>query len=189
MLQTPASHHSGCEPFRRIVAPPSPEDAPMTFRHAALLLIATSALTACSTDSTGPASPQAIASSSSDSAASSASGSSSSSSSSSSSANRVRLEIALKGVSPYANAKGKAKWSSKPSERELQIEIENVAAGTSVNFFVGGAKVGSTQVTNTLRQASINLNSTLGQSVPMSVTGQVVEVKTAAGVLVASGKF
>ncbi|MBK6307975.1 MAG: hypothetical protein IPF47_20490 [Gemmatimonadetes bacterium] len=161
----------------------------MTFRHAALLLIATSALTACSTDSTGPASPQAIASSSSDSAASSASGSSSSSSSSSSSANRVRLEIALKGVSPYANAKGKAKWSSKPSERELQIEIENVAAGTSVNFFVGGAKVGATQVTNTLRQASINLNSTLGQSVPMSVTGQVVEVKTAAGVLVASGKF
>ncbi|MBP9106155.1 MAG: hypothetical protein KBF56_05325, partial [Gemmatimonadaceae bacterium] len=63
------------------------------------------------------------------------------------------------------------------------------AAGTSVNFFVGGAKVGATQVTNTLRQASINLNSTLGQSVPMSVTGQVVEVKTAAGVLVASGKF
>lgn len=155
----------------------------MTLRHAALLLIATGALTACSADSTGPTTPQAIAASSSDNGASGASGASSSSS------NRVRLEIALKGVAPYANAKGKAKWSSKSSERELQIEIENVAAGTSVNFYVGGAQVGTTQVANALREASINLNTTLGQSVPTSVTGQTVEVKTAAGVLVASGKF
>lgn len=151
----------------------------MTFRHAALLLIATGALTACSADSTGPSTPQAIAASSSDNGASSASSSSS----------RVRLEIALKGVSPFANAKGKAKWSAKPGERELQVEIENVAAGTSVNFFVGGVQVGTTQVTNALRAASINLNTTLGQSVPTSVTGQSVEVKTSAGVLVASGKF
>lgn len=152
----------------------------MTLRHAALLLIATGALTACSADSTGPTTPQAIAASSSDNGASGAS---------SSSSTRVRLEIALKGVAPFANAKGKAKWSSKTGERELQIEIENVAAGTSVNFYVGGAQVGTTQVTNALRAASINLNTTLGQSVPTSVTGQTVEVKTAAGALVASGKF
>lgn len=152
----------------------------MTLRHAALLLIATGALTACNADSTGPTTPQAIASSSSDNGASSAS---------SSSSTRVRLEIALKGVAPYTNAKGKAKWSSKTGERELQIEIENVTAGTSVNFYVGGAQVGTTQVTNALRAASINLNTTLGQSVPTSVTGQTVEVKTAAGALVASGTF
>ena len=152
----------------------------MTFRHTAtaLLLIASASLAACSNDATAPVSPQVVSSSSSDNGVSSASSSS-----------RVRVEIALKGSAAYANAKGKARFTAKSSERELQIEIENVAAGTSVNFFVGGVQVGTTQVTNALRQASINLNTTLGQSVPTSVTGKTVEVKTAAGALVASGSF
>lgn len=154
----------------------------MTFRHTAtaLLLLTSASLAACSNDATSPVSPQVVSSSSSDNGVSSASSSSSS---------RVRVEIALKGSAGYANAKGKARFTAKSSERELQIEIENVAAGTSVNFFVGGVQVGTTQVTNALRQASINLNTTLGQSVPTSVTGKTVEVKTAAGALVASGSF
>ncbi|MFN8666036.1 MAG: hypothetical protein U0164_02430 [Gemmatimonadaceae bacterium] len=152
----------------------------MTFRHTAtaLLLIASASLAACSNDATAPVAPQVVAASSSDNGVSSAS-----------SATRTRVEIALKGSAAFANAKGKARFTAKSSERELQIEIGNVAAGTSVNFFVGGAQVGTTQVTNALRQASINLNTTLGQSVPTSVTGKMVEVKTAAGALVASGSF
>ncbi len=153
----------------------------MTFRHTAtaLLLLASTSLAACSNDATAPVSPQVVSSSSSDNGVSSASSSSS----------RARVEIALKASAAYANAKGKARFTAKSSERELQIEIENVAVGTSVNFFVGGVQVGTTQVTSALRQASINLNSTLGQSVPTSVTGKAVEVKTAAGALVASGSF
>lgn len=161
----------------------------MTFRHTLLTpfaLLATVALAACSSETTAPLAPPSVAASSSSSNGGSSAGSSASGAAS---AARVRLEIALKGSAAFANAKGKAKWSAKSSERELQIEIEYVAAGTPVNFYVGGVQVGTTQVTNALRQASLNLNSTLGQSVPASVTGKTVEVKTAAGALVASGSF
>ncbi|HEX4932361.1 MAG TPA: hypothetical protein VFV33_04225 [Gemmatimonadaceae bacterium] len=153
----------------------------MTFRHTAtaLLVITTATLAACSTEATAPVTPQSVTASSSDNGVSSAS----------SSASRVRVEIALKGSAAYPNAKGKARFSSKPGERELQVEVENVATGTSLNFYVGGAQVGTTQVADALRQARINLNTTLGQSVPTGVAGQSVEVKTTAGVLVASGSF
>ncbi len=88
----------------------------------------------------------------------------------------------------FASAKGKAKFAAKPGERELQIEVENVPAGTSLIFTVGGVNVG-TATADALRQARINLNSTLGNAVPLSVTGASVIVTTAAGGAVVSGSF
>lgn len=106
------------------------------------------------------------------------------------SATRTRVEIALTPPAGalYANAKGKARFSSKTGERELQIEAENIPAGTAVVFRVGGTVVG-TATANALREVRLNLNSALGQTVPPSVTGQAVTVTTAAGGMIVSGSF
>ena len=106
------------------------------------------------------------------------------------SAARTRVEIALTrpANAVFATAKGKAKFSAKTGERELQIEAENIPAGTAVVFSVGGVAVG-TGTANALREVRLNLNSTLGQTVPMSVTGQAVTVTTAAGGMIVAGSF
>lgn len=105
-------------------------------------------------------------------------------------ATRQRVEISL--VAPSGSvlprANGKAKFSSKPGERELQIEVEDLPVGTSVVFRLGGAQIG-TAVATALGEARLSLNSTLGQNVPMSVAGQAVTVSTASGGLIVTGSF
>lgn len=106
------------------------------------------------------------------------------------SATRQRVEIALTApsASVLPRANGKAKFSSKPGERELQIEVEDLPVGTAVVFRVGGTQVGTATAT-ALGEARLSLNSTLGQSVPMSVAGQAVTVSTATGGLIVTGSF
>ena len=101
-----------------------------------------------------------------------------------------RTIIALKGSAAFPNAKGKAAFRDRGSERELQVEVENVRvlAGTTVSMSVGGVLVGTATV-NALGAARLSLNTNLGDSVPVSVSGKSVEVRTAAGVLVVSGSF
>ncbi|MCC6245889.1 MAG: hypothetical protein IT353_23860 [Gemmatimonadaceae bacterium] len=139
------------------------------------------ALTACSESS-----PTGVA----DDAAALARGSSGGGATASGTATRSRVEITLTrpANAVFATAKGKAKFSSKTGERELQIEAENIPAGTAVVFTVGGVAVG-TGTANALREVRLNLNSTLGQTVPMSVAGQAVTVTTAAGGMIVAGSF
>ena len=139
------------------------------------------ALTACSESS-----PTGVAND----AAALARGSSGGSSAGATSSTRTRVEIALTrpANAVFATAKGKAKFSAKTGERELQIEAENIPAGTAVVFSVGGVAVG-TGTANALREVRLNLNSTLGQTVPMSMTGQAVTVTTAAGGMIVAGSF
>lgn len=103
---------------------------------------------------------------------------------------RQRVEIALTApagsVLPRAN--GKAKFSSKPGERELQIEVEDMPVGTAVVFMLGSTQLG-TATANAFGEARLNLNSTQGQNVPTSVAGQSVTVTTAAGGLIVTGSF
>jgi hypothetical protein len=119
-----------------------------------------------------------------------ASGSGSSTSSTSSSSTRTRVEIALKAPAgaPFASAKGKARYSAKTGERELQIEAENIPVGTAVTFLYNGAPIG-TGTADVLRQVRLNLNSTLGQTVPMVAAGGQVSVVTAAGAVIVAGAF
>jgi hypothetical protein len=105
-----------------------------------------------------------------------------------STASKVEIILSRPANAVFASAKGKAKFASKPSERELQIEVENIPAGTAVVFMLDGAAIG-TATANTLREARLNLNSTLGQTVPMSVTGKSVTVMTAAGGAIVAGSF
>lgn len=88
----------------------------------------------------------------------------------------------------FRSAKGKAKFATKANERELQIEVENVPAGTTLNFSLGGVSLGSAQA-DAFGKARINRNSKLGDTVPMSVAGMAVSVTTAAGAVVVTGSF
>ncbi len=57
-----------------------------------------------------------------------------------------------------------------------------------MTFLVDGAAVGSA-TTDIIGDASINLNSDLGDTVPAVAAGSTVEVRAADGTLVASGSF
>ncbi len=132
------------------------------------------ALTACSENS--PVAPSA-------SDASFASGSSSTTTS----AKREIVLVKSQG-SPYASAKGKAKYVAKSGERELQAEVENVPAGAMITFSYNGAAIG-TVAASALGTARLNLNSTLGQTVPMVATGGKITASNAANAEIVNGTF
>ena len=113
-----------------------------------------------------------------------------SSSATSTNSTRTRVEIALRAPAgaPFTSAKGKAKYAAKSSERELQIEAENIPAGTVVTFMYNGAAIG-TGTSSALREVRLNLNSTLGQTVPMVAVGGLISVVTSAGAVIVSGSF
>jgi len=90
---------------------------------------------------------------------------------------------------PFRAAKGKAVFRVAGAQRQLEIGVEHVRPGTEVDFFVGGAPVGTRQIVDTLRAARISLSTRLGDAVPASVTGLLVEIRTAAGRLIVSGSF
>ena len=103
-------------------------------------------------------------------------------------AGRVLIALTRPAGAPFASAKGKAKYSNRGGERELQIEAENIPAGTAVEFVLDGAVIGTGTAT-ALREVRLNLNSDLGATVPTSVTGKGVSVRTAAGAVIVSGSF
>jgi hypothetical protein len=96
----------------------------------------------------------------------------------------------LKASTAYPSATGKAVFKDKPGEQEFQVEVEHVKAlaGTQLKVMVDGKQVGTMKV-NSLGAARLNRNSTRGQTVPAIHSGSIVRVRTASGVLVASGKF
>lgn len=102
----------------------------------------------------------------------------------------TETKITLAGSANYPAAKGTAKYKVDGSEREFQVELENAKslAGKTVNVYAKGVKVGSFKVSS-LGAGSLNLNTDNGQSVPFISTGSMVQIKTTAGALIASGKF
>lgn len=102
----------------------------------------------------------------------------------------TKVRITLNGAGTYANAKGKATYKVNGSEREFQVEVENIKrlAGKSVSIFVNGNSIGTATV-DSLGAARLNRNSNLGQTVPNIKAGDKVQVKTANGVLIVSGSF
>lgn len=102
----------------------------------------------------------------------------------------TKTRIALTAGANYPKAKGKAVYKVNGAEREFQVEVENIKklAGQSVTILVNGAQVGSATV-NALGEARLELNTNLGNTVPSIKTGDKVQVKSAAGKLIASGNF
>lgn len=121
----------------------------------------------------------------------------------------IRMEIPLISVDPtIPDAKGKAKFRDKGGEKELEIQVENLpqaggglpnpgpapfsivpigGSGDPVEFFVNGAFVGSSAI-DALGNARLNINTDLGDAVPMVFVGDVV-LATLNGVPVVQGTF
>lgn len=102
----------------------------------------------------------------------------------------TRTRITLTASADFPAAKGKATYKVDGSEREFQVEVENIKklAGKTIYVFVNGVQVGKATV-NSLGTARLNLNTNAGSAVPSIQTGDQVQVKTGAGKLIVSGKF
>lgn len=97
-----------------------------------------------------------------------------------------RVEIGLNGSAAFPDAKGKARSDA----QEFRVEVENVPAlaGQTLTVSVDGNPAGTATV-DALGAARLNLDAQLGDTLPVVRAGSLVEVRTAAGVLVASGRF
>jgi hypothetical protein len=97
---------------------------------------------------------------------------------------------ALSGSASFAGVNGEAKWTSKGSERELEVQIEDAKAlkGKRLTVRIGSTTVGHMTV-SALGRARLVRATEAGQNVPQSVAGKTVKIRTAGGKLVASGRF
>jgi hypothetical protein len=102
----------------------------------------------------------------------------------------TKLEIALirPTVAAFPRAEGKAKFEAKGTEKELQVEVEHVPAGTALIVLADGVTIGNITA-NALGEAELHLNTTHGDTVPVIVAGSIVSVTTTAGAVVVSGTF
>jgi hypothetical protein len=100
------------------------------------------------------------------------------------------ITATLHGSASFPNATGSAKFKKDGTKREFEAQVEHVRslAGKRLTVFVHGTRVG-TMVVGGLGKAHINRSTELGQSVPSVSAGNRVNVRTAAGTLVATGKF
>ena len=98
----------------------------------------------------------------------------------------IPLRAAIGG--PFRAANGKAKFKSEGGERELEVEVEDVRAGLELLFLLDDIRLG-TRTTDAYGRANLELNSDRGASVPASVTGRRVTIRTASGATVVSGSF
>ena len=85
---------------------------------------------------------------------------------------------------------GIARFRTRPDNRNLEIEVEkvNVPAGTTLNAFVDGVKVGELVIGPTL-EAEFELEAERGQFVPDVTTATTVVVSNAQGQTLLSGVF
>ena len=106
----------------------------------------------------------------------------------STSANATIIQLVRPVAPVFARAEGKAKFETKSGERQLEIEVEDVPAGTALIFTLGNVRLG-TATANSLGNARLDLNSKRNAGVPMSVVGLSVVVGTSGGRVVVSGTF
>ena len=102
----------------------------------------------------------------------------------------VIKRAALSGSAAFPGVNGEAKWKSKEGERELEVQIEDAKklAGKRLAVRIDGKLMGHMTV-NALGRARLVKSTQAGQSVPASVAGKTVKIRTSAGALVASGSF
>ncbi len=95
--------------------------------------------------------------------------------------------IVLKPAKAFPAAKGTATFKAKAGERQLEAEVEHIRrlAGRTVNFYVGGKRLGSAKV-GALGAAHIERRNS---AVPAVGPGTVVTVKTTRGALIVRGSF
>lgn len=103
----------------------------------------------------------------------------------------TKAEITLAGSAGYPAASGRARFESTGGETRFRVEVAGLATlrRTALDVLVGGSKVGNMAVTDS-GEAKLDLERGKGAAtVPTSVAGKTVEVRTGEGALVASGRF
>ena len=100
----------------------------------------------------------------------------------------IIIQLVRPATPAFAGAEGKAKFENKSGERQLEIEVQDISAGTALTFSVGGVQLG-TATSNALGNARLDLNSKRNAGVPISVTGLSVVVRAAGGAVVVAGSF
>jgi hypothetical protein len=102
----------------------------------------------------------------------------------------TEIRASLHGSVAFPNASGDAKLKRDGTEREFEAEVEHVRrlAGKRLTVFVHGARVGRMTVGG-LGRAELDRSTELGQKVPAVSNGDRVNVRTAAGTLVVTGRF
>ena len=103
----------------------------------------------------------------------------------------VRIEARLAGAAINGlTPTGHAKFRSRNGNRSLEVEVEkvNLPAGTILNVFVDGVKVGDLTITSTL-ESEFEVESEHGQFVPDVTNVSTVVVSNAQGQTIVSGVF
>jgi hypothetical protein len=102
----------------------------------------------------------------------------------------VIKRAALSGSAAFPGVNGEAEWKAKEGERELEVQIQDAKklAGKRLTVRIGGKVVGHMKV-SALGRARLVKSTQAGQSVPRSVAGKGVKIRTGGGALVASGRF
>ena len=105
-------------------------------------------------------------------------------------ANEADIRISLHSSTAFPQAKSTAKYRDRGGVREFEVQVENIKAlaGSTVNVFVNGTKVGSSKV-SALGLARLSRSTERGQTVPVIRSGSLVQVRTAGGTLIVSGRF
>jgi hypothetical protein len=102
----------------------------------------------------------------------------------------TKITATLKGSTAFAAVTGKATFKNEAGNRELEVQVEHarVLRGRRLTVFVAGTRVGTMLVSN-LGAAHLNRSTQRGQAVPRVSAGTRVTVHTAAGSVVAKGRF
>lgn len=88
--------------------------------------------------------------------------------------------------------KGEAEFEVEDSaNREFRVRVENVnlPAGTVLDVFVDGTKVGTITLVGNLQRSELELKTELGQQIPQVSTRTRVVIATQAGVTIVAGSF
>jgi FtsP/CotA-like multicopper oxidase with cupredoxin domain len=101
-------------------------------------------------------------------------------------AGQVQIALTPPANGEFPAANGKAKFKSIGGERELQVEVQDIAVlnGKSVDLYVNGNSTKVASATVALAAARFNLNSDEGDTVPTTVAGKTVVVKIGQTVIV-----
>jgi len=95
---------------------------------------------------------------------------------------------AINGIVPKGEAETEVEASG---SREFRVRVENVnlPAGTVLDVFVDGTKVGTITLVGGLQRSELELKTELGQQIPQVSTRTRVVVATQAGVTIVAGSF
>ena len=96
----------------------------------------------------------------------------------------------LRAASQYASARGDSEYEREGARREVEVTVTGIRslAGKRVTVLVAGRRVG-TMVVSSSGRAHRQWKTANQQSVPFAGAGSAVQVRTAGGKLIASGRY